>query len=139
MPSYDFRCKNCGNEFALFYKTYNDYDTAARLCTVCNSADLSRVIKRVAIQSPTRDYKSMDSGQMLSVLESGDSRQVGEMFSQVAGSSPELGAEFHDTTQRLLGGESMDKVEKHLQEQDAAKKSPAPLSNPPKSPPSDSN
>jgi putative FmdB family regulatory protein len=114
MPSYDYRCKNCGNKFTLNYKTYEDYDAAERTCPKCGSAELTRLISRVAIQRPSRDFSSMSPDQMLSVLESGDSRQVGEMFQQVGGSDPSLGAEYHEATQRLLQGESMESVERDL-------------------------
>src|SRR5688572_14850734 len=114
MASYDFRCKSCGTEFTLTYKSIKDYDAALRTCPKCSSVELSRVIKRVAMQSPTRDYARMSPDEMLSVLDSGDSRQVGQMFEQVGGTSPEMGAEMHETTERLLRGESMEKVEKVL-------------------------
>jgi putative FmdB family regulatory protein len=117
MHQYDFRCKACDSRFTLFYKTYKDYDAATPTCPNCQSTSLSRLIQRVAIQKPQRDYTSMSSGEMLSVLESGDSRQVGEMFQQVGGSSPELGMQYHEATQRLLQGEKMEKVEKDLQQQ----------------------
>lgn len=115
MPDYDYKCKNCGQRFTLFYRTYADYDAASPACPHCGAAELSRLIRRVHISRPSRDYRSMSSHEMLSVLESGDSRQVGEMFQQVGGDSPELGTQYHETTQRLLGGESIEKVEKDLQ------------------------
>ncbi len=126
MPAYDFRCKNCGQEFTLFYKTYQAYDQAERACSNCGSSQLSRIINRIALQAPARDYSKMSPNEMLSVLESGDSRQVGQMFQQVGGASPELGADFHETTKQLLDGEPMAKVEKTLQEKDVAKKSALP-------------
>lgn len=119
MPAYDYRCKNCGEEFTLFYKTYADYDAAAQQCPNCASADLARLIRRVAIQRPTRDYTKMSSGEMLSVMESGDARQVGEMFEQVGGGDPALGADYHAATQRLLRGESVEKVERDLSAPDS--------------------
>jgi putative FmdB family regulatory protein len=126
MPSYDYRCKNCETRFSLFYKTYHDYDSATRLCPNCASAELSRVIDRVAIQKPTRDFTKMSSGEMLSVFESGDSRQVGEMFQQVGGTSPELGLPYHEATQKLLSGEKMEKVEQDLRTHENAVKSEPP-------------
>lgn len=114
MPAYDYRCKHCGEEFSLYYKTYADYDAATQHCPHCASANLSRLIKRIAIQSPTRDFTKMSSGEMLSVMESGDSRQVGEMFQQVGAGDPQLGAQYHNATQSLLKGDSMEKVERDL-------------------------
>jgi len=121
MHAYDFRCKTCSISFTLTYKSYRDYDAAEKHCPKCGSIELARVIKRINVQAPTRDYGRMTSEDMLSVFESGDSRQVGQMFDQVAGTSPELGAQFHETTKRLMGGESMESVERSLQDQDATK------------------
>ncbi|MEQ8674013.1 MAG: zinc ribbon domain-containing protein [Aggregatilineales bacterium] len=123
MPTYDYRCDNCGERFSLFYKTYSAYDNATPICPTCESEALSRVIKRITVQNQTHDFGKMSSHEMLSVFESGDSRAVGEMFQQVGGSDPALGKEYHDATQKLLKGESMDKVEKDLQANDKAKKS----------------
>lgn len=126
MPDYDYRCKDCGTRFTLFYKTYAAYDAATPRCPECESEELARLISRVAIQKPGRDYTSMSSNEMLSVLESGDSRSVGEMFQQFGGSSPELGADYHDATQKLLKGQKMDKVEKDLRESSASSDPPKP-------------
>jgi putative FmdB family regulatory protein len=115
MPVYEYRCKTCGERFSLFYKSYDDYDAATPECPNCASANLARLITSVAVQTPSRDYSHMSPQEMMSVLDSGDSRQVGEMFQQVGGADPRLGAEYHETTRQLLRGESMDKVEKDLQ------------------------
>ena len=116
MPTYDYRCQDCGTRFSLSYKTYADYDQAVPHCPQCESSALSRLITSVRFAKPSRDYSGMSSEEMLSVLDSGDSRQVGEMFQQVGGKSPELGKDFHEATEQLLKGESMDKVEKNLRE-----------------------
>lgn len=120
MPTYDFRCKECGTEFSLFYKSYKNYEAATPTCSVCQSENLSRVIKKVNVAAPARDFTSMSSDEMLNVLESGDGRQVGQMFQQIGGTDPSLGAEYHEVTQRLLDGESMDSVEKTMQEKEAS-------------------
>lgn len=124
MPDYDFRCKACGARFTLFYKTYADYDKATPTCPTCSASDLARVIGRVAFKAPARDYTQMSSGEMLNVFESGDSRAVGEMFQQIGGAEPSLGAQYHDATQRLLSGESMDSVERRLNAPDASASPP---------------
>ena len=89
----------------------------------------------VAIQKPSRDFTTMSSGEMLSVLDSGDSRQVGEMFQQVGGGAPELGVDYREATERLLQGEPMHKVEQDLQarEQPVAPAKPAKPAKKPKS------
>jgi putative FmdB family regulatory protein len=122
MHSYDYRCNDCTNRFTLTYKTYSDYDAATPVCIHCGSQNLSRLIQRIAIQKPAHDYTRMSSNEMLGVLESGNSRQVGEMFQQIGGASPELGVPYHEATQKLLAGQKIDKVEKDLQAQTAPSK-----------------
>lgn len=85
MPQYDFRCNACRLRFDVSYRSYADYDAATPVCPECESADLSRLITSVAAPRPGRDYRKMSSGEMLSVLESGDQQQASEMFRQVGG------------------------------------------------------
>jgi putative FmdB family regulatory protein len=114
MPSYDYKCNDCQNRFNLFFKTYADYDTQEKRCSVCNSLNVSRTIHKINVQASSRDYRKLSSGEMLSVLETGDSRQVGEMFQQIGAGNPALGKQYHDATQKLLDGEPKDNVEKTL-------------------------
>lgn len=88
MPVYEFRCKDCGTEFSLFYKSTSDYASAEPACTHCNSTALSRLIRRVNVASPSHDYANMSSTDMLKVLESGDEKQVEDMYRQVSGTHP---------------------------------------------------
>ena len=85
MPVYDFRCEDCRDVFSIRTRTYAEYDSAALSCPTCGSAELARLISRVAIAGMRRDYSKMTSGDMLSVLESGDGKQVDDMFKQVGG------------------------------------------------------
>ncbi len=85
MPHYDFRCKSCRIRFSVSFQTYAEYDLATPSCPDCGSEELSRLITQVSIPRLDRDYGKMSSGEMLSVLESGDQDQVGEMFKQVGG------------------------------------------------------
>jgi putative FmdB family regulatory protein len=116
MPTYDYRCNHCGRPFALIYKTYKDYEAAeSHICPHCQSSDTIRRIKRVAIAAPSRDLSNLSANEMLSVLDGGNSREVGKMFQQVADTTGEdLGESFNDATRRLSKGESIDKVERDL-------------------------
>jgi putative FmdB family regulatory protein len=82
MPVYEYRCNTCGQAVSLHYKSYTDYDRATPICPHCRSVDLTRLIRSVSLQSGERNYTRMSSDEMLSVLESGDGRAVGEMFRQ---------------------------------------------------------
>lgn len=126
MPSYDYKCNDCQARFNLFFKTYSDYDTQEKRCTQCDSLNIARTIHKITVQASSRDYRNLSSGEMLSVLETGDSRQVGEMFQQIGGSNPQLGKQYHDATQKLLDGESKDNVEKALKAEPPTPTSPTP-------------
>jgi len=91
MPEYDFRCDACEHRFTLRFKTYASYDAAALRCPECEAVELTRLITQVAIPKSGRDYRKLSTREMLSVLESGEKRQVDEMFKQV-GAGPGAGA-----------------------------------------------
>ncbi len=115
MPVYEYRCNVCGRKAALFYKSYKDYDAAtvnhAQTCPNCGSHELTRLISRVAIQKPNQNYNKMSSNEMLSVLEGGDSREVGRMMHEV-GQDQALGdPAFGEITERLMKGEAPERIE----------------------------
>lgn len=114
MPSYEYRCNTCGRPLTFSYRTYKDYDEAERACPHCGSADLTRLISRVSIAKPSKNYADMSSNQMLSVLEGGDSREIGSLFQQVGATVPSSDGEYHEVTNRLLKGEKPDSIESDL-------------------------
>ncbi|MBK8024195.1 MAG: zinc ribbon domain-containing protein [Chloroflexi bacterium] len=118
MPVYDFRCNACGRRSALTFKTIAAYDAArgegALTCPHCGAVDLTRLISRVAIARPTKNYTSMGSDEMLHVLEGGNSREVGEMFQQVGGDQAMQDPQMAQVTERLLRGDSPERIESDL-------------------------
>ncbi|MBZ0300313.1 MAG: zinc ribbon domain-containing protein [Anaerolineae bacterium] len=114
MPSYDFRCNQCGRATVFTYRTYQDYDEAAPVCPHCGSSDLTRIIGRVAVARPARNYEAMSSSDMLNVLEGGDSHEIGQMFQQVGAGVPAADGEYHEVTNRLLKGEKPESIESDL-------------------------
>ncbi len=114
MPVYDYHCNHCGRNVSLFYKTYKEYDAANKLCPNCGSAELTRLISRVAIGKPTQNFAAMSSGEMLNVLDGGNSREVGQMMSALGQDQVGLGEVYHDATERLMKGESPDSIERDL-------------------------
>jgi putative FmdB family regulatory protein len=119
MPSYDYRCNQCGRRFALFYKSYKDYDAATPTCTHCQSADVARRIRRVAIARPARDLANLSSDEMLSVLDGGNSKEIGSLFREVGETAGvDMDATYQEATERLLKGESIESVENDLSSRD---------------------
>lgn len=136
MPSYDFRCANCGATLTLFYKSYRAYDEATHTCPHCHSTDLTRVITSVSIGRghTAHDYTRMDANQMLSVFESGDSRAVGEMMKQVGEgtSRSKLGDDYLNAADALSSGASMKSVDRDLRNGALGESSNEPLPKPKK-------
>ena len=118
MPVYEYRCNACGRKAALFYKTYKDYDAATanhtQTCPHCGSPDLKRLISRVAIQRPSRDFSKMSSDEMLSVMETGDSRELGRMMQQVGQDEAVNDPAFGEITERLMKGDDPERIESDL-------------------------
>ncbi len=118
MPVYDYRCNACGRKAALFYKSYKDYDAAnaahSHTCPHCGSHDLTRLISRVAIQKPSHNYANMSSDEMLSVMEGGDTRELGRMMHQLGQDEAVNDPAFGEVTERLMKGDDPERIEADL-------------------------
>jgi putative FmdB family regulatory protein len=110
MPVYDYRCNQCKRRVALFYKTYKDYDQAIHTCPNCGSTNLTRLIGRVAVAHPSRNYAGMSSDEMLNVLEGGNGREVGEMMHQLGQDEAVNDPMFREASERLMRGEDPESV-----------------------------
>jgi putative FmdB family regulatory protein len=117
MPVYEYRCNSCRRRVSLFYKTYKDYDSATKTCTHCGSADLTRLIGRVAVAKPSRSYANMNSDEMLSVLEGGDTREVGRMMHELGQDEAVNDPAFSEMTERLMRGDDPEKIDADLGDQ----------------------
>jgi len=91
MPVYDFRCRKCEQQFTLRFATLAQYEAAEPVCPACGAHEPARLITSLAFAKSQRDYRRMSSQEMLSVLESGDSKQVDEMHKQVGDISDSAG------------------------------------------------
>lgn len=119
MPRYSYTCKSCGRRFVRAYKTYADYDAAVPTCIHCGSADVTQVIRRVAIQKrgPSFDLNALDAGDdsALDGLEDADPQTLGRYMREMGRELGEdLGGEFHEVVDRLERGESPEEIEADL-------------------------
>ncbi len=125
MPVYEYRCNACGQPATFTYKSYAAYDAAREAgltCPHCGVQDLTRLISRVALAKPGRDYGALSSGEMLNVLEGGDTREIGRMFEQVGQDQALDDPTMREVGERLMKGESPERIERDL---DSAAPSPA--------------
>lgn len=116
MPAYEYRCNNCQRVTPFFYKTVAAYETgqAAQRCPHCGGADLTRVIHKVNVAKPSKNYAGMSSNEMLSVFENGDPREVGRMIHEVGGDHALNDPAMADAAKRLMKGDDPAKIERDL-------------------------
>jgi putative FmdB family regulatory protein len=116
MPHYDYRCKNCRHTFTLAYSSYEDVEHTIPICPKCASADLSRLIRRVAFaMGDEARMERLADPSRLGGLDEDDPRAMARLMREMASEvGEEAGPEFHEAVERLEAGESMDSIEQSL-------------------------
>lgn len=117
MPDYDYRCQDCGGRVRLFF-TYAEYDAASPRCTHCESPNLQRVIRRVAVaKSESSRLESLDSDSLLAGLDEEDPRSLGRAMRKMNQEMGEdLGPEFNEVVERLESGQDPEDIERSMPE-----------------------
>lgn len=112
MPLYDYRCNDCSKRVRLFF-TYDEYDTAQPLCSHCGSANIRRLINRVALaKSEDSRLDALDPESMLAGMDEDDPRSIGKYMRKMSQEMGEdLGDEFNEVVNRLESGESPESIE----------------------------
>lgn len=118
MPTYEFRCNACRRKVTVTTKTYSEYDALTPTCTHCGSADLTRLISRVAItKSPLARMTSgsWDDDDAFDDLDDADPRTMARMLREMSAEVGEdMGPEFDEVVERLERGESPEEIEATL-------------------------
>lgn len=116
MPRYDFRCKACGHNFTLAFGRISDVDEADPRCPRCQSTELSRVIRRVAIlTSEEARLERLADPSRLGGIDEDDPRAMGRLMREMAGEIGEdAGPEMAEVIERLEAGESPESIEESL-------------------------
>ena len=121
MPRYDYRCKNCRHTFTLNYPSYDEVEQADPHCPECGSADLSRLIRRVAVMmgEEARMERLADPSR-LAGLDEDDPRSMARAMREMAKEVGEdAGPEFHEVIDRLEFGEDIDSIDQSLSDSGA--------------------
>lgn len=115
MPDYDFRCKACSHEFTLTFDSIEAVDAAEPRCPRCQSLELSRVIRQVAVlTSEEARLERLSDPSRLAGLED-DPRTMGRLMREMVGEMGEdAGPEMVEAIERLEAGESLESVEQSL-------------------------
>ena len=114
MPSYEYRCKECGKKFEIFM-SYEEYGTRKISCPKCSGEKVVRKIGRIRVaRSDDRhleDFSDMDS---LDGLED-DPVSLGRLMRKMSKEvGEEMPPEFDEVVGRLESGQSPEEIERDL-------------------------
>jgi putative FmdB family regulatory protein len=117
MPTYEFRCLDCGRIVRRFY-TYAEYDSALPSCPRCEGTNLRRLISRVALaKSEESRVDSLDPESMIAGLDENDPKSMGRFMRKLSTEMGEdMGDEFGEVVERLEKGESPESIESSMPE-----------------------
>lgn len=87
MPVYEYRCNACGARLSVFVRSINSDVTAA--CDRCGSADLRRLVSRVAVIRGPVDPGTLNKNELLDGVHYGDPASMANFFRR-------MGDTFHD-------------------------------------------
>jgi putative FmdB family regulatory protein len=116
MPSYDFRCRSCGQDFTLTYASIAEAGRSDPRCPRCQSAELSRLIRRVAvISSEESRIERLADPSRLAGLDENDPRAMGRLMRDMANELGEdAGPEVDEVIERLESGENPETIEQSM-------------------------
>ncbi len=109
MPVYEYRCNACRARVSLFVRSINSEVTA--VCDRCGSADLSRLVSRVAVIRGPVDQAVLNKSELLDGVDYSDPASMANFFRR-------MGDTFHDEPNehmdeiigRLDHGETVEKA-----------------------------
>jgi putative FmdB family regulatory protein len=118
MPIYEYRCNRCGKRISALVRNMEERDTAVPTCPRCGSADVRRLISRVAVlRSEESRLESLADPSSLADLDESDPRSLGRWMRRMSQEMGEdLGPEFDEVVGRLEAGESPESIEERLPE-----------------------
>ena len=114
MPTYDFVCRNCGQNFDVFM-SFSEYGKRKVKCVHCGSLSVRRRMTKVRIaRSEESRLDSLADQSSLQGLED-DPRALGSMMKKMGSEmGEELPPEFDDMVDRLEAGQSPEEIESAL-------------------------
>jgi putative FmdB family regulatory protein len=117
MPVYEYRCQECRRLVQLTF-SFAEYGKVEAICPHCQSKDLKRRIRRVALaKSEDARMDSLMDESALTGLDEDDPRSVGRFMRKMSREMGEdLGDEFDEVVDRLESGESPESIEESMPE-----------------------
>jgi putative FmdB family regulatory protein len=114
MPTYDFRCLNCGKRFDVFL-SFSDYEKAEIKCSFCGSVKVQRKIGRIRVARSNESRADEFSDPSMLDNMGQDPESIGRMMRKMSSETGEpMPPEFNEVVGRLERGESPEEIEKQM-------------------------
>ena len=114
MPIYEYRCGNCKRRVSIFFRSFSAVGDAR--CPNCNSADLTRLVSKVAsLKSEDARLESLSDPSNFGDVDENDPKSLARFMRKMGGEmGEEMGPEFGEMVDRLEAGESPEEIEKSM-------------------------
>jgi len=112
MPIYEYRCAACRRRSSLYFQTFSAAERADPRCEHCGSADVSRLVSRVAfLKSEESRLDDLADDSSLADVDENDPRSLARWARKMGEQlGDEAGDEFRDMVDQLESGEMPDDV-----------------------------
>jgi putative FmdB family regulatory protein len=113
MPIYDYRCGGCGRRPSLYYQTFSAAANAEPRCPNCGSADLSRLVSRVAVlKSEESRLEDLSDPSSFGDIDENDPRSMARWARKMGSELGEdMGDDFKEMVEQMEAGELPDDPE----------------------------
>lgn len=110
MPIYEYRCGACRRRSSLFYQTFSAAERAEPRCEHCGSADVTRLVSRVAfLRSEESRLDDLADDAALADVDEDDPRSIARWARKMGEQlGDEAGDEFREMVDQLESGEMPD-------------------------------
>ena len=110
MPIYEYRCGACRRRSSLYYQTFSAAAHAEPRCEHCGSADVSRLVSRVAVlKSEESRLDDLSDDAALADVDENDPRSIARWARRMGEQLGEdAGDDFREMVDQLEAGEMPD-------------------------------
>jgi putative FmdB family regulatory protein len=112
MPIYEYRCGACRRRSSLYFQTFSSAEAAEPHCEHCGSANVSRLVSRVAIlKSEESRMDDLADDAALGDVDENDPRSIARWARRMGEQlGDEVGDDFREMVDQLESGEMPDDV-----------------------------
>jgi putative FmdB family regulatory protein len=112
MPIYEYRCGACRRRSSLFYQSFSAAERAEPRCEHCGSADVSRLVSRVAVlKSEESRLDDLSDDATLADVDENDPRSIARWARRMGEQLGEdAGDDFREMVDQLEAGEMPDEM-----------------------------